>query len=225
MSIDITVTDVTVTDVTEGGGVVIAEDVVIAEGVVIATEGTKGAEGVVIATKGTEGAEGAEGAEGIDINKVISFLKNYNFINDIITSKLALSIPEEQNRKLMSILEFIYTDKQSRLPLKSIIQQIKEIFDDNKIDIYDVPTIIEIVSNFFNTNISTMNVQNVTIDDVALCIKVLLIVFIETKVVGNNMNIELPVIIKLFDSSLNLLKLHINVIKGSSCIKIFNCCK
>ena len=209
MSIDITVTDVTVTDVTEGGGVVIAEDVVIAEGVVIATEGT----------------EGAEGAEGIDINKVISFLKNYNFINDIITSKLALSIPEEQNRKLMSILEFIYTDKQSRLPLKSIIQQIKEIFDDNKIDIYDVPTIIEIVSNFFNTNISTMNVQNVTIDDVALCIKVLLIVFIETKVVGNNMNIELPVIIKLFDSSLNLLKLHINVIKGSSCIKIFNCCK
>jgi hypothetical protein len=200
MSIDITVTDVTdVTDVTEGSGV-----------------------GVVM---GAEGVEGAKGAEGVDINKVISFLKNYNFINDVITYKLALSIPEEQNRKLMSILEFIYTDKHSKLPLKSIIQQIKEIFDDNKIDIYDVPKIIEIVSNFFNTNISTMNVQNVTIDDVALCIKVLLIVFIETKVVGNNMNIELPVIIKLFDSSLNLLKLHINVIKGSSCVKIFNCCK
>jgi len=207
--------DITVTDVTEGSGV----------------GGVGGGVGVGVGVGGV-GVGGVGGGVGVgggdegvvDINKVISLLKNYNFINDIITYKLALSIPEEQNRKLMSILEFIYTDKQSRLPLKSIIQQIKEIFDDNKIDIYDVPKIIEIVSNFFNTNISTMNVQNITIDDVALCIKVLLIVFIETKVVGNNMNIELPVIIKLFDSSLNLLKLHINV-KGSSCIKIFNCCK
>jgi hypothetical protein len=105
-----------------------------------------------------------------------------------------------------------------------MIQQIKVIFDDNKIDIYDVPTIIEVVTNFFNVNISTMNIQNITIDDVALCIKVLLIIFIEMKIVGNNMNLELPVIIKLFDSSLNLLKLNINI-KNKLCIKFFNCCK
>lgn len=115
-------------------------------------------------------------------------------------------------------------DVQSKLPLKNIIQQIKVMFDDNKIDIYDIPTIIEIVTNFFNINISTMNIQNITIDDVALCIKVLLIIFMETKIVGNNMNLDLSVILKLFDSSLNLLKLKVNV-KNKLCINIFNCCK
>ena len=161
---------------------------------------------------------------GIDINKVISFLKNYNYVNDIITQKLCITIPEEQNSKLMNILEYLCTDVQSKLPLKNMIQQIKVMFDDNKIDIYDIPTIIEIVTNFFNINISTMNIQNITIDDVALCIKVLLIIFIETKIVGNNMNLDLSVILKLFDSSLNLLKLKVNV-KNKLCINIFNCCK
>jgi hypothetical protein len=160
----------------------------------------------------------------IDINKIVSFLKNINYVNDIITKKLCINISEEQNSKLINILEYLCTDVQSKLPLKNMIQQIKVIFDDNKIDIYDVPTIIEVVTNFFNVNISTMNIQNITIDDVALCIKVLLIIFIEMKIVGNNMNLELPVIIKLFDSSLNLLKLNINI-KNKLCIKFFNCCK
>lgn len=164
------------------------------------------------------------GVGEIDINKVISFLKNFNYVNDVITKKLFLTITEEQNTKLTNILEYLCTDIQSKLPLKNMIQQIKAIFDDNKIDIYDIPTIIEIITNFFNTNMSSVNVQNITVDDIALCIKVLLIIFIETNVVGNNMNIELPVILKLFDSSLKLLKLHINV-KNKLCINFFNCCK
>ena len=164
------------------------------------------------------------GSKEIDINKVISFLKNINYINDVITKKLCITISEEQNNKLTNILEYLCTDIQSKLPLKNMIQQIKVIFDDNKIDIYDIPTIIEIITTFFNTNISSVNIQNITVDDVALCIKVLLIIFIETNVVGNNMNIELNVILKLFDSSLKLLKLHINV-KNKLCINIFNCCK
>jgi hypothetical protein len=164
------------------------------------------------------------GAGEIDINKIISFLKNFNYVNDVITTKLCITITEEQNTKLTNILEYLCTDIQSKLPLKNMIQQIKVIFDDNKIDIYDIPTIIEIITNFFNTNMSSVNIQNITVDDIALCIKVLLIIFIETNVVGNNMNIELPVILKLFDSSLKLLKLHINV-KNKLCINFFNCCK
>lgn len=159
-----------------------------------------------------------------DINKIISFLKNVHYVNDIITKKLCITISEEQNNKLNNIIEYLCTDIQSKLPLKNMINQIKIIFDDNKIDIYDIPTIIEIVSNFFNTNISLINIQNITVDDIALCIKVLLIIFIETNVVGNIMNMELPVILKLFDSSLKLLKLHINI-KKKLCINFFNCCK
>lgn len=160
----------------------------------------------------------------VDINKITSFLKDINYVNDIITKKLCINISEEQNSKLMFILEYLCNDVQSKLPLKNILQQIKVIFDDNKIDIYDIPTIIEIVSNFFNLNISTMNIQNITIDDVALCIKVLLIIFIETKIVGNNLNIELESILKLVDSSLNLVKLNVNI-KNKLCINFFNCCK
>lgn len=160
----------------------------------------------------------------VDVNNIISALKNSDYINNIITKKLVVTISEDQNNKLMNILEFLYTDIQSRLPLKNIVQNIKTIFDDNKIDIFDIPTIIEIITNFFNLHITTMHVQNITIDDIALCIKVLLIVFIETNFVGNNMNLDLPVILKLFDSSLNLLKLNINI-KNKLCINIFNCCK
>ncbi len=176
--------------------------------------------GAVVVDVGT----GAVGSKEIDINKVISFLKNINYVNDVITKKLCITISEEQNNKLTNILEYLCTDIQSKLPLKNMIQQIKVIFDDNKIDIYDIPTIIEIITTFFNTNMSSVNVQNITVDDIALCIKVLLIIFIETNIVGNNMNIELPVILKLFDSSLKLLKLHINV-KNKLCINFFNCCK
>jgi hypothetical protein len=240
MSIDITITNViddtigTDVGIDSSSGVGVVDDVVSGVGAVV--DGGVGViddVGAVVAV--VDGGVGVvdvgisssseDTSIDFDINKIILLLRNYNFINDIITKKLALSIPEEQNNKLMSILEFIYTDKQSKLPLKSIIQQIKEIFDDNKLDIYDIPKIIEIVSNFFNLNIASINVQHVTIDDVALCIKVLLIIFIETKVVGNNMNIELPVILKLFDSSLNLLKLNLNIVKGTSCLKVFNCCK
>jgi hypothetical protein len=160
----------------------------------------------------------------VDVNNIISALKNSDYINNIITKKLVVTISEDQNNKLMNILEFLYTDVQSRLPLKNIVQNIKTIFDDNKIDIFDIPTIIEIITNFFNLHITTMRVQNITIDDIALCIKVLLIIFIETNFVGNNMNLDLPVILKLFDSSLNLLKLNVNI-KNKLCINIFNCCK
>jgi hypothetical protein len=170
------------------------------------------------------GSVNALGIGEIDINKVISFLKNFNYVNDVITKKLCITITEEQNTKLTNILEYLCTDIHSKLPLKNMIQQIKVIFDDNKIDIYDIPTIIEIITTFFNTNMSSVNVQNITVDDIALCIKVLLIIFIETNVVGNNMNIDLSVILKLFDSSLKLLKLHINV-KNKLCINFFNCCK
>jgi len=165
-----------------------------------------------------------EAVMDIDINKIISFLKNLNYVNDIITKKLCITISEEQNNKLTNILEYLCTDIQSTLPLKHLINQIKVIFDDNKIDIFDIPTIIEIITNFFNTNISSVNIQNITVDDIALCIKVLLIIFIETNIVANNMNIELPIILKLFDSSLKLLKLHINI-KNKLCINFFNCCK
>ena len=189
-------------------------------GVVVAAGAVVVDVGAVVVDVGT----GAVGSKEIDINKVISFLKNINYVNDVITKKLCITISEEQNNKLTNILEYLCTDIQSKLPLKNMIQQIKVIFDDNKIDIYDIPTIIEIITTFFNTNMSSVNVQNITVDDIALCIKVLLIIFIETNIVGNNMNIELPVILKLFDSSLKLLKLHINV-KNKLCINFFNCCK
>ena len=183
-----------------------------------------GAVAVAVDVRAVAVDAGAVGSGEIDINKIISFLKNLNYVNDIITKKLCITISEEQNNKLTNILEYLCTDIQSKLPLKNMIQQIKVIFDDNKIDIYYIPTMIEIITNFFNTNMSSVNIQNITVDDVALCIKVLLIIFIETNVVGNNMNIELPVILKLFDSSLKLLKLHINI-KNKLCINFFNCFK
>ena len=163
---------------------------------------------------------------------VIEALKNNNYINDIITNKLVLKISEDDNNKLMNILKFIYTETGSKTHLTNILKDIEGIFLDGKIDIFDVPLIIEIITNFFNMNnelinnikINNIKINNITIEDIALCIKILLIVFIELKIIGNDMNTNLPTILKLVDNSLNLLKLNVFV-KKSNCLNIFNCCK
>ena len=212
-------------------GVVDAVDVV--KDVVDVVDVVKGVVDVVDAVKDTVDVVKDTVDKSKDVSSVvIEALKNNNYINDIITNKLVLKISENDNNKLMNILKFIYTETNSKTHLITILKNIEGVFVDGKIDIFDVPLIIEIITNFFNMNnelinnikINNIKINNITIEDIALCIKILLIVFIELKIINNDMNTELSTILKLVDNSLNLLKLNV-FIKKNNCLNIFNCCK
>ena len=150
------------------------------------------------------------------VDKIGSLLMDNNYIQGLIT-KLSIVIDTTTNAKIGNILTFLNTSVAGVLPLKSMLDNLQQVFEDGVLDLYDVPIIVKIITDLLNTNINAELLQNVKITDVGLVLKLLIYILIEFKIIQTD-KIDNKTIFKIIDSSLNLLETSLKV----SNIK-FNC--
>ena len=88
--------------------------------------------------------------------------------------------------------------------------KINEVLDDGKLDIHDIPNIVFIISNLYNNNAVYVEAEN--IDNILSFIKFTIDTLLNSDLVMLP-NIEKQVIIKIVDSSIDLLKFSISTVK------------
>ncbi len=150
------------------------------------------------------------------VDKIGSLLMDNNYIQDLI-KKLSINIDTATNAKIGNILTFLNTSVSGILPLKSMLDNLQQVFEDGVLDLYDVPIIVKIITDLLNTNINAELLRNVKITDVGLVLKLLIYILIEFKIIQTD-KIDNKTIFKIIDSSLDLLETSLKV----SNIK-FNC--
>jgi hypothetical protein len=150
------------------------------------------------------------------VDKIGSLLMDNNYIQDLI-KKLSINIDTATNAKIGNILTFLNTSVSGILPLKSMLNNLQQVFEDGVLDLYDVPIIVKIITDLLNTNINAELLRNVKITDVGLVLKLLIYILIEFKIIQTD-KIDNKTIFKIIDSSLDLLETSLKV----SNIK-FNC--
>ena len=93
---------------------------------------------------------------------------------------------------------------------EQITMKINEVLDDGKLDIHDIPNIVFIISNLYNNNAVYVEAEN--IDNILSFIKFTIDTLLNSDLVMLP-NIEKQVIIKIVDSSIDLLKFSISTVK------------
>jgi hypothetical protein len=137
-------------------------------------------------------------------DKISNILKNNNYIQDLI-KKVAVNIDTSTNVKIGNIITFLNTNIKGVLPLHNILNNLQEVFADGVLDLYDVPTIVKIITELLNSNINSELLRNIKVSDVGLVLKLLIFILLEVKVINID-KLDDKTIFKIIDSSLELLE-------------------
>ena len=156
-------------------------------------------------------------------SKISDLLKNNLFVNELLSKELSLNLDAETNIKIINIIKFLTTEVKNNIPLNNILNDLQEIFSDGKLDSYDIPIIIKIITNVVNNNSKNNAFKNITLDDFGIVIKLILLILVEAKIIdlyvkGTNDVLTFDKnIFRMIDSSLELLKISVNIIDVKKC--------
>ena len=158
-----------------------------------------------------------------ELELVLDFIKNNDKIKELL-NKLNVSIDSNSETKLNNIIEFLSKNNakfDDFPPIKNIIDEIKNIFADGKIDLCDVPSLINVVTNILNFNLNQIKIK-IDTNIVSILIKLLIHILIIEKIIKIN-EIEEKIIDKMIDTSLVLLNTTINIANVKcSCFSFLN---
>ena len=142
-------------------------------------------------------------------------------VDNIIQNVLKINIDDSTKNNINKVLLIITNNNVNFLsPLKNIIDDLKEILVDNKIDLYDIPLIIKILTDIFN--LEYKNLKNVSKKDIAIVLKIITISLVQLDIIKNDRN-QQELILRLIDSSISLLQTTLLVTKCKC--PSFLCCK
>jgi hypothetical protein len=138
----------------------------------------------------------------------LNIFKNEDSFNSVI-AKLNYNIDEKTLSKVNSLINILLKkDEKHNIPLKIIMDDMHKILLDGKLNLQDIPSIINIMTTILNLNFKNVHF-NIDINTVNTFIKLLLNILIAEKIVKideTQENID-----KLLDSSLLLLNTTINL--------------
>jgi hypothetical protein len=150
--------------------------------------------------------------------KIGNILKDNNYIQDLI-KKVTVNIDTATNIKIGNIITFLNTNINGVLPLHNILNNLQEVFADGILDLYDVPTIVKIITELLNSNINSELLRNIKVSDVGIVLKLLIFILVEFKIIQSD-KLDDKTIFKILDSSLELLETSLklsNVKLNCSC--------
>ena len=164
--------------------------------------------------------------EGVNSDSINELTQILNYLNDntkveFIINKLAVRLDIYNQQKIENILKFLSINNvkyDNSPPVKIIIDKIKNVFINGKIDIYDIPAIINIVTSVLNIYFNF--IIKVDIQILSIIIKFIIHMLIELKIISTN-EIEESNINKLIDSS--ILLLNTTIITNSK-YSFLSCC-
>jgi len=158
-----------------------------------------------------------------DLEIILYFLQNDVKLKELI-SKLNIDLDDQSEKKLNGIINFLSKNNvkfDNNPPIKKIIDEIKVVFADGKMDLQDIPNLISIITNILNLNMNSIKFS-IDTNTISILIKLLINVLIIEKVIKVN-DIEQQMINRLIDSSLLLLNTTIAISKVKcSCLPFCN---
>jgi hypothetical protein len=120
--------------------------------------------------------------------------------------KNCCSIPKDKLIKLIKVLLALSIETKNNIPLNNIINSLIDIFEDGKLEVYEIPLLIKIL----NENILKQNITNISSEDFSLFLKLLIIILVELNIIKLN-STDIKIINVLIDTSLELLNINIKV--------------
>jgi len=153
---------------------------------------------------------------------VLNFLNNNTKVENLMV-KLSISLDTISQKTLEHVLTFLSTNNakfENLPPIKNIVDEIKNVARDGMLDIYDIPSLINIITNVMNLNISNLKIK-ISGNLIAVVIKLIVHILIELQIIHINEQ-ESKNITKLIDSSILLLNATISITNGKC--SLFKCC-
>ncbi len=151
--------------------------------------------------------------EEIKESILISLIKSEEKINEIL-KKFNIEIEKDLLKKILNIMEFSSSQSNDFFP---VIDEVKKILLDGKIEVFEIPELINII----NSNLKKSDLTELDENDYVLFIKVLLVVLIESGIIKINSE-DLEIICKLIDASVKLLLTKTNLIQiKKGCLSCF----
>jgi len=158
-----------------------------------------------------------------DLDIILYFLQNDVKLKELI-SKLNIDLDKQTEKKINEMINFLSKNNvkfDNNPPIKKIIDEIKIVFADGKMDLQDIPNLISIITNILNLNVSSIKFS-IDTNTISIFIKLLINALIIEKVIKVN-DIEQQMINRLIDSSLLLLNTTIAISKVKcSCLPFCN---
>lgn len=154
---------------------------------------------------------------------ITEYLKNSEPITKLV-EKLSIRLDSKSQKNLEDVLKFLATSNtknENVAPISDIIREIKNVFADGKLDLYDIPSLINIVTSVLNLNISNIKIK-VDAGLISTIIKFIIHILIELQIIHTD-NQDTILMNKLIDSSILLLNTQI-AISNVKC-SLFSCCK
>lgn len=158
--------------------------------------------------------EGVSAEPVNDLFMVLAFFNNQTKLNKLF-EKLLINLDSNKYTKLLQVIKVLTESnvKFNNVPLiNKIIVEIKDIFSDGKLDVHDIPSIINIMTEVLNVDLSKLSVS-IDASIINVLIKLIINVLIELKIIvvyGHSFqSLNL-----LIDSSIRLLNTSIKIKSG-----------
>jgi hypothetical protein len=157
-----------------------------------------------------------------DVELILSIIRSSAKIDSLL-DKLNCTLDNNTRQKINNILDFLSQNNvklDNEPPVKNIISGIKDVFNDGKLDLSDIPTLITLVTNMLNTRLSCLKIK-IDTNIITIIIKLLIHTLITEKVIKIS-ETEEKSIDKLIDSSIVLLNTTIAISNvRCSCLPCF----
>jgi hypothetical protein len=153
----------------------------------------------------------------VEIIELIKLMLSTNDKFNELIAKAKITIEVNQSSQIKNILNYLVgqTEGDDETPINNVVKQALEILADNKVELYEIPSLINVI----HESLKNLHSIKITIQDIGILIKLILFILIETKTVKVSNN-DYKLISKVIDTSMALLNksVEIKVPKLNKCV-------
>lgn len=161
-----------------------------------------------------------------EVTLVVLFLKDNTKLKNLL-NKLSLQLDNNKIKYVKDIFDFLSMTKNCNQisPIKNIIFEVKNILENNKLNLHDVPLLVNIIASALNSNLQDLQIKTkLDVFLICLIIKLLIHILIDLQILCVN-EIEFININKAINSSISLLSTVIHIPRPHRKYSLFCCGK
>jgi hypothetical protein len=144
------------------------------------------------------------------INNVLTLLSDIEILANDKFNKLLKNVEKPKLKQIIDLINSLSEKRKGRIPLFDIIDEIKNIYSDKKIELHEIPKLVSIII----LEINKLNIKNIKVEDLSLLLKVLLILLNNNKIINLNED-NFEEIFNIVDESMVL----VSIILKTDCVK------
>lgn len=145
----------------------------------------------------------------IEIIELIKLMLSTNDKFNKLVAKAKITIDTNQSSQIKNILNYLVgqTEGDDKTPIDNVVKQALEILADNKVELYEIPSLINVIhESLINLPASV----KITTQDIGILIKLVLFILVETKTVKVSSE-DYELISKVIDTSMILLNKSVEI--------------